>query len=499
MKSTFVRAVMLVGFCVLFGTRADAVEPYPFKTKPHEVKKEVWLKVDFEGDLPQGAQLGDNAKIEDRRGAGNTKGLVSSKKGVIAKFPIMKPDVGISRFDLTLDHGGEGFAYFIARLNAYDRQGKKLKSVTLSGDWGITPGARTWRTRTGDLEFEDIYAVELELEQTSDSGTVQIDNIVLERHITGVVYGRLARSQLTSALQAEGAEVSDVGGVWIAHSNDRTSYFDFGPVKENKRYVHSQWQQRLHIGTTYATTRGKLPTFVLGVSARQAALEAAASGKKQTLAQMYEFFLDDVAKHGFNAVWVDVTKDLEKFDELAVKRGISVILRDPVWSNLEKWVAKPDGPMPAEFKKTAAANFARYGKLKSVVGYHMNRPLSSGYQPMLAQARKYLESLNPKIQLIAEESGVYTNEDYEEPDPHVGIQVAGYQHYAGRPWIPPSYLYHPNYWPLGIGEGYYRLIFDGFHVKRMPCLWAVPCSREFWKKSIDMQKDRVIPETTGWV
>ena len=34
---------------------------------------------------------------------------------------------------------------------------------------------------------------------------------------------------------------------------------------------------------------------------------------------MYEFFLDDVAAHGFNTVWVDVTKELEAFDKLAAE------------------------------------------------------------------------------------------------------------------------------------------------------------------------------------
>ena len=499
MRRTNCCATVVVGLFALWGTRGDAAEPYPFRTKPREVKKEVWLDVDFEQDLPQGAQLGTNAKVEAGRGAGNTKGLVSNAKGIIAKFPISKFDVGISRFELSLDHGGSGFSYFVARLNAYDKTATKIKSVTIGSGWGITPGARTWELKIANLEFENIFAVELELEQTSEGGVVQIDNIRLQRHDQAVISGRMARRMMTSALQGEGADVRDVRDVWIAGFDDRTSFFDFAPIDENKRYVRSEWQQRLHSGTTYKTTRGQLPTFVLGVLAKQSDLEAAASKQKKTLVQMYEYFLDDVEKHNFNTVWVDITKELEEFDKLAVKHGISVILRDPAWSNLETWVAKPDGPMPAEFKQTAAANFARYGKLKSLIAYHMNRPLGAGHQPMLAAARQYLTSLNPKIQLICEETDVYRGKTYEEPYPHLGIQSVNFNHYAGRPWIEPSYLYHPTYWPIGIGEGHHRRIFDEFRVKMMPCLWALPCGRQFGKKSIDMQQDRVNLEATGWV
>jgi len=384
MIQSFIRAVALVAFVVLPMVQAIAVEPYPFKTKPREIKTDVWLKIDFEGSLPEAATLGTGT-IEPEIGAKKSKGLVSKKKGTIAKFPIVKFNVGISRFDLALEHGGEGFSYFVAKLNAYDKKGKVFKTVSLGGGWGITPGVRAWQLRTANIEAEGIYAVELELEQTSDSGTVQIDNIVLRKHEEIPVFGRAARRQLTSALKKESAEVGEVGDLFVATYPERVSYFDFSSIDEQKRYVRSQWQQRLHVGTTYKKFLGKLPTFVLGVSARQSGLELAAKQQKKTLLQMYEFFLNDVAEHGFNTVWVDVTKDLEKFDTIAESKGISVILRDPNWSDLEKWVAQPTGPMPAEFKKTAAANFARYGKLKSLVGYHMHRPLSSTYQPMLAK------------------------------------------------------------------------------------------------------------------
>ena len=123
--------------------------------------------------------------------------------------------------------------------------------------------------------------------------------------------------------------------------------------------------------------------------------------------------------------------------------------------------------MPDEFKTKAKANLERYAKLKSLIGYQVNRPLNTGHQKMLAEARKYLASVAPKVQLITQDSDVYAAENIQEPYPNLGIQYGLFQQYAGRPWIGPSFFYHPNYWPIGLSEGWYRRIHDAYHVRKL--------------------------------
>ncbi len=493
-----VRLLLLAVMAGAVASHGPAAEPYAFKSRPRDPEKTVWLEVDFEGSLPEKAELGANAKVEEKVGTKGSKALVSTGKGLIARFPIPKTNVDVSRFDLSVDYAGPGFSYFTAKLVAFDRAGKQLRAVTVGGEWGIATGTRTWELRTVNLEFNDIHAVALEFEQTNDDGTVKLDNIVLRRHELPSFLGRTARKDLEIALKQEGLKVADVSGVWIGTGPDRQSFFDFGNIDETKRFVRSDWQERLHIGTTYNKWNGTLPTFMLGVSAREAALEAAAARQKKTLADMHKLLLDDVKEHGFNLVWCDFTKELESFDALAAARGISVIIRDPQYSQLEKWIAKPDGPIPDDFKKAAQANLAKYAKMKSLVGYQVNRPLAKQYQPMLAEARKHLASVAPNVQLVDVESDVFSAESIQEPYPNLGIQFGGFHHYAGRPWIPPSYLYHPNYWPIALSEGWYRRIHNGFTVCTVPNLWTVPSGRQFGKKSIAMQSDQVKADVTGW-
>lgn len=499
----------LCGWLAGLASSGMAAEAYPFKTQPREFPATEWLRVDFEEGLPAGAQLGDGVTIEDGAGTNGSRGLVSRKKsGLVAKFPIQEFDVGISRFDLTLDFAGKGYAYFSAKLNAYNRQGRVIRSVNIGGEWGRFEGMRTWETREANLEFEDIYAVELEIEQldreniwqSTDVREVRLDNIILRRHEARVITGERARHELSTSLYREEPEmkVDNLGDLYIAETPERQSFFDFGPIKRNQHYVRSHWQERLHIGSTYKVCRAKLPTFLLGVSAKQTSLALAAVQQGKTLVEMYEFFLDDVAEHGFNTVWVDFTQELEKFDALAAERGIAVILRDPNWSGLDRWIANPNGPMPEEFKKTAAANFERYKKLKALVGYQMNPPLNRNYQPMLAKAREYLMSLDPEIQLVTEESDVYSAEQIEAPAPHMGIRVADRRHYIGRPWARPSHMYHPNYWSVAMTEGYWRRSHDAFRTRYMASLLEIPSGRAFGKKSISMQQDSVDPATAGW-
>lgn len=496
--SAFGLAALFLSACWIVPSHGPAAEPYPFKSRPRDPAKETLIEVDFEGALPAGAELGAKAKIEEKVGTGGTKGLVSSGKGMILKIPVDKTKIDISRFDLSLDYAGPGFSLFTAKLNAYNIQGKLLKSVNVASEWGISPAMRTWELRKVDLEFEEIHAVSLEIEQTNDDGTVKLDNIRLRRYDLPAMLGKTARKDLTSSLKQEGLKVDDVGDVWIGSGAERQSYFDFNKLSENKRYVRSDWQERLHVGTTFKHSRGKLPTFMLGVNARQAALEAAAARNGKTLADMHVMLLDDVKSHGFNLVWCDFTTDLEKFDQLAAARDVSIIVRDPNWSGLQAWVAKPDGPMPDSFKATAKANLERIAKLKSVVGYQVNWPLNTAHQKVLADARAYLATVAPKVQLVAHDSDVHAAENMLEPYPQLGIQWGLFQQYAGRPWIGPSYLYHPNYWPVGLSEGWFRRIHNAYQVRAIPNLWAIPSGRSYSKNTLGMQADQVTPDVAGW-
>lgn len=506
MRSRFTRSLAaLLGLAAtslaILGSLSSVVpaaEPYPFKTRPRDPVKETLVDIDFEGALPSGAELGPKAKIEDKAGTGGTKGLVSSGKGVILKVPVAKTKIDISRFDLSVDYAGPGFSLFTAKINAYNLQGKLLQSVNIGSEWGIHAGLHTWELRKADLEFPDIHTVSLEIEQTNEEGTVKLDNIRLRRYDLPSMFGKTARKELTGILKREGLKVDDVGDVWIGSAGERQSFFDFTRIDENKRYVASDWQERLHVGTTFKSTRGKLPTFMLGVNAREAALQAAAARTGKTLADMHVMLLDDVKAHGFNLVWCDFTTDLEKFDELAAARGISLIIRDPNWSGLGAWVAKPDGPMPDAFKTTAKANIERIAKLKSVVGYQVAWPLNTAHQKMLAEARAYLASVAPKVQLVSHDSDVFAAENMQEPYANVGIQWGLFQQYAGRPWIPPSYLYHPNYWPVGLAEGWFRRIHNGYQVRSIPNLWAIPSGRAFSKNTLGMQADQVKVDVSGW-
>jgi|GEM_PF-2694330 hypothetical protein len=488
---------------------ASAAEPYPFKVPPREAETEVWVKADFDSGLPELATLGKGAKLEPRLGTKNSQALVArgGGKASIIKIPIRKFDVGISRFELSIDYAGQGYTYFRAKLNAYNKQGKVFKSVTFpSGAYGYTPTMRTWEAQLVNLEFEKIYAVELELTQseplTNPPSTgerlLRIDNIELKRHDERVVYGNRARRDLMTAIKREGGEVTELGDLIIADFPKRQSFFDYSRIDEKKRFVRSQWQERLHIGTTYRESVGKLPTFVLGVTAKQATLDAAAKAQKKTLIQMYEYFLDDVASHGFNTVAVDFTKELGEFDSLAAARGISVILRAPSWNNLQTWIAKPTGPMPANFKTTATTKLAEYGKLKSLIGYHMDPPLNRNYEPMLAKAREYLASVNPKVQLVTQQSDIYAAENIAKPYPNFALQRTAYHHYIGRPWSQPSHMYHPNSWVRAMTEGHYRRILNAHRVRMIPTILEVPSGRQYGKKSINMQKDRVVVATTNW-
>ncbi|MCA9114433.1 MAG: hypothetical protein KDA79_05065 [Planctomycetaceae bacterium] len=492
-------AVACLQLSVVVSPEARAAEPYPFETKPREVDKETVLKVDFEGSLPRGGEILGDGEVRAGIGVGGSKGLIATKKGEFAIFPIQKERIGQSRFDLTMNYGGEGFGYVVARLRAYDRSGKVLKTATAGAGWGITPSMNSMRRQETTIEVEEIYGIALVLEKTTDEGTVQVDNIELVLHDNDVIYGRSARKLLTSALTSEGLEVTELGDLWVAKSERRTSYFDASRIDENKRYVRSEWQERLHVGTTFHQINGELPGFMLGVSASQASLDLAATKLKKPLVGAYEYFLDDVKDHGFNLVKVDFTKELEEFDRLAAARGIRVILQDPSWNGLEEWVSKPNDPAPAAWLEKAKTSMAHYAKMKSLIGVHMNRPLGQGHQKMLAEARKHLKSLAPKVQLVAEEASVYTGEYMEAPYPNLGLQTAGYNHYAGQPWIRPSNIYHPNYWPLALTEGYFRQIFDDFRVHAVPTLINVPVGPEYRVKSISMLPAQVSPERTGWI
>ena len=205
-----------------------------------------------------------------------------------------------------------------------------------------------------------------------------------------------------------------------------------------------------------------------------------------------------VIAHGFNTVAVDFTKELNKFDSLANKRGISVILRAPSWNNLQTWIAKPTGPIPTDFKTTGKQKIAEYAKLKSLIGYHMDPPLNRTYEPMLAKARKYLASINPKVQLVTQQSDIYAAENIVKPYPNFGLQRTAYHHYIGRPWAQPSHMYHPNYWPRAMTEGHYRRILNAYRVRTIPIILEVPSGRQYGKKTINMQKDRVVVATTNW-
>ena len=77
----------------MLSTHAPAIEPYPFKTKPREVDKVEVLKIDFEGSLPEGAELGKNAKVEEKGGRDGSKGLLSKGKGLVIKIPIKQSKV----------------------------------------------------------------------------------------------------------------------------------------------------------------------------------------------------------------------------------------------------------------------------------------------------------------------------------------------------------------------------------------------------------------------
>jgi hypothetical protein len=480
---------------------AWARDPYPFKTKPREDKKEEVLRIDFEGQLPAGAQLGPRAKVEPEKGTASSAGLVAKDKGLVLKVPLKGLGMGMSRYEVLVDFAGEGFNLFTVALIPYGRDAKPLagKKTTVGSEWGFVPQMQTWERRIVDLEFEGIHAVELEITATR-SGTVRLDNIVVQRHETPIVLGSIARTQLRRDIAGEGSNLLESGDMWVAEQKGRQSFFDAGAIEPNRRYLNSLWRERLHLGSTYKQPAGTLPHWVLGVAADQAALDRAATAQKKTLAQMYEYFLDDVSAHRFNTVLVNFTKELEQFDELAAARGIGCIVRDPEWSGLAAWWSKPSEPAPPDaLKATIEKNLKRYAGLKSLIGYDMNPSLGTPQQPMLAKARAYLASVAPNVQLGGEWGDIYAAENIEEPYPAFGIQWGGLDHYAGKPWVEPSHLFHPNYWPRYLSEGWVRRIHNGLAVRAVPNLWAVPAGRTFSKRSIQFQHDRVVTATTNWI
>ncbi len=498
------RALALLSAFALCLTVAWAVawagDPYPFKTKPREFNKEEVLKIDFEGQLPAGHQLGPKAKIEPDKGTGGLKGLVASGTGLVLKTPLKGLGVGMSRYEVVLDFAGEGFSLFTVSLIPYGKDGKPIagKKTTVGSEWGFAPTMQSWERRIVDLEFEGVHAVELEIAITR-AGSVRLDNIIVSRFDTPVVLGSQARGQLKQNIRDEAAELVESGDMWMAELKGRQSFFDVGAIDPNRRYLNSLWPERLHLGSTYKQPTGKLPHWVLGVSADQAALEAAATAQKKSLVEMYEFFLDDVAAHGCNTVLVNFTKELDKFDELAAARGIGVIVQDPAWSGLAEWWANPSASMPDAFQKTAEANLKKYAGLRSIIGYDMHPSLNTAHQPVLAKAREYLAGIAPNVPLAGEHGDVYASENIEQPYPAFGIQWATFDHYAGKPWVEPSYMFHPNYWPRYLSEGWVRRIHNGLAVRAVPNLWSVPAGRAYSKKSIDFQKDRVVTATTNWV
>jgi hypothetical protein len=78
-------------------------EPYPFQTRTLDIRKTEWLRVDFEGGLPEEAELGPKAEIQPELGRDGSRALVSSGQGIIATFPIPQTRVGQCRFDVMLD------------------------------------------------------------------------------------------------------------------------------------------------------------------------------------------------------------------------------------------------------------------------------------------------------------------------------------------------------------------------------------------------------------
>ncbi len=479
---------------------AWAGDPYPFKSKPREDYKEEVLKIDFEGQLPAGHQLGPQAKIVPQKGSGGSKGLVSTGQGAVLKVPLKGLGVGMSRYEVILDFAGEGFSLFTVSLIPYGKDGKPLagKKATVGSDWGFYPNMQTWERRITDLEFEGVHGVELEI-VTTRAGTVRFDNLVVYRHDTPVVLGSYARGQLKKDVREEGAELTESEDMWVAELKGRQSFFDIAAIDPNKRYLNSLWRERLHLGSTYKQPTGKLPHFVLGVAADQAALEQAAAAQKKSLVEMYEYFLNDVGEHHFNTVQVNFTKELEKFDELAAARGIGVILQDPSWSGLAEWWSKPSDSAPDAFKKTAEENLKRYANMRSLIGYDVHPSLGMPQQATLAKARAFFASAAPNVPLAGEWGDVYASENIEEPYPAFGIQVAAFDHYAGKPWVEPSHLFHPNYWPRYLSEGWVRRVHNGLTVRAIPNIWSVPVSRSYSKKGIDFQQDRVVTATTNWV
>ncbi len=486
---------------------ASAADPYPFKTKPRDEAKEEVLNIDFEGQLPQGNQLGKTAKVETGKGKDGSQGLVAKGKGSVLKVPLKTgPGVGMSRYEVFLDYAGEGFNLFTVSLIPYDKSFKPIagRKTSAGSEWGFTPEMHTWERRVVDLEFEGIHAVELEIEiaradSSKRGSSLRLDNIVVNRLAAPVILGSVARGQLKGDIREEGAELTEATDMWLAEQKGRQSFFNIEAIDPNRRYLNSLWRERLHLGSTYKQPTGKLPHWVLGVAADQAGLDAAAAKLKKSLPETYEYFLDDVAAHHFNTVWVTLSKDVEKFDELAAARGIAVILRDPTWSGLEQWWSKPSESAPDAFKKTAEANMKRLAAMRSLIGYDMSPSLSATHQPMLAKAREHLATLAPNVQFTGEFGDVYASENIETPYPAFGIQSHSYDHYAGKPWVEPSYMFHPNYWPRYQSEGWVRRIHNGLQVRSIPNIWSIPAGRAFGKKAIGFQEDRVVTATTNWI
>jgi hypothetical protein len=506
MNQILKRVVAVLTSSMVCAAIAWANDPYPHKTKPREDKKEEVLNIDFEGVLPPGHQLGKNAKVEMGTGKDGSQGLVAKGRGSVLKVPLKGIGVGMSRYEVLVDFAGEGFNMFTVSLIPYGKDGKPIagRKTVVGSDWGFTPEMHTWDRHVADLEIEGIHTVELEIEiaradSSARGSSLRLDNILVYRHDTPVVLGSQARGYLKAEIHNEGAELTESGDTWVAELKGRQSFFNVAAIDPNRRYLNSLWPERLHLGSTYKQPTGNLPDWVLGVAATQAGLDTAAVALNKSIDETYEFFLDDVAQHGFNLVLVDVTKDIEKFDEFAAARNIAVILQDPTWSGLSEWWSKLSDMPPDAFKQSAEANLKRYSTLRSIVGYDTSPSLGVQQQPVLAKAREYMATIAPNVQLCGEFADVYGSENIEEPYPAFGLQTSTPDHYAGRPWVEPSYMFHPNYWPRYLSEGWVRRIHNGLTVRSIPNVWVVPASRAYSKKSISFQQDRVVTATTNWV
>ena len=518
--------------CVLAGAGLGVAawgyqEPYPFRKKTYDPPKETIIESTFDHGLPEAASIRDQAiTINSDAGKNGSGALVIPGKRSRSKAPLsfaFGHGLGMARFQVDFDLRGDDFPLARVYIIGYDRNEKEIGKYHVYSWWGHEHW--THAHRIVDIENEQLFKAELVIHVSRDerfgrggSPLLFMDNLKVTRHDVPYVKGNYIRSRLQSDLSKEGGKSSEIANHIVTRfeQEHRTSYFHVGRISVDRRYLQSEWRQRLHAGSTYRNLATKLDRFVLGVVLdRKSAVEAAKRLKK-SLPQMYDYIIADVKDHGFNTIWLrNFTADRETFCGKAAAKGLKIILTENSRLGVGAWRSRFKTPkMPAAVKKAIDRELPKIAQLKGLLAYELwsadgwqNNTDGPKIAAMWAKVRQYMKQVAPGVKLLQPYHDWRLSEGIQTPPPDLGVQdLLRYYAYNGRPYgyrEPTWFLYY-------YGDDWWRRHVDyGLRRHGVPYLWILPVGREFhlrclsWKpKNVDKESGFVYDEKTktysGW-